>query len=336
MRKRTIATAFAAALVAAPLSAHAVSFFTPQYKKETAACTEALEKGDHQTAIAAGRRAAELKPNYFESRYCLGKAYAKADLPQPALKELYAALPLAPSPNNTMVVNSDIAQLLQREGDYVKALEHYDTALAYAIVLQDRRTKGITLANIAATFEAQGKEEKALEYYRRAVAEGEEADAGAAFSNMGNILFARKEYDAALDAYQNAALIAAKGKNDLLNGIALLNMGNVLLTQKKFPAAEKNLSQGMEAVQKGNNPYWEAVAHEYFGRYYAAAGLLQKARESFTEARARYTALGAANEARQMELRLKELEANDPLHAPSATPLPSGDGLKEETLPATR
>ncbi|MBI5638101.1 MAG: tetratricopeptide repeat protein [Nitrospinae bacterium] len=317
------AAAALAFLLACAAPAYAISFFTPEYKKDAAACAEALEKGNYSAAIAAGQKSVEAKKDYFESRHCLGKAYAKAGLASKGIEQLRAALPLAETPNQTMVVNSDLGQLLQQEKEYAKALEHYDTALAYAIVTRDKRTRGLTLANLASVFHEREEDGKALEYYRRAAGEGDEADSGAAWNNMGNILFAQKDFAGALDAYGRAAALGDKLKDDLLTGIALLNTGNVLLAQKNFSAAETKLGAGLAKVQSAKNGYWEAAAHEYFGRLHAAAGNVGKAKEFFGNARDKYRANRHEYEAQQMDMRLRETDTAGPAdNAVTAEPLP--------------
>ncbi len=320
---------FAAALallLVRPAPACAISFFTPVYKKEAATCAEALEKKNFSAAIAAGQQAVEAKGDYFESRHCLGRAYAGAGMTAKAMEQLRAALPLADTPNQTMVLNSDLGQLLQKEKDYVKALERYDTALAYAIVTQDMRTRGLTLANMASLFRERGEIEKALEYYRRAVDEGEVAAAGTALNNMGTILFDKKDYADALDAYSRAAVLGERLKNPLTAGIALLNTGNVLLAQLDFAGAEAKLTQGLAKIKSAKDGYWEAAANEYFGRLYIALGDTAKAKVSFTTARDGYRANRYEYEAQQMELRLRELDAAPPASAPPG-------GVTVEPLP---
>lgn len=314
-------------LLARAAPADAISFFQPAYKRDAAACADALEKGNFSAAIAAGQKSVESKNNYFESRHCLGKAYARAGLAPKAIEQFRAALPLTETSNHTMVLNSDLGQLLQKEKDYVKALEHYDTALAYAIVTQDRRTRGLTLANMASLFREREENDKALEYYRRAVTEGEEADSGAAWNNMGNILSAKKDFAGALDAYGRAAALGEKLKDPLISGIALLNTGNVLLAQKDFTAAGAKLTEGLAKVRSAKDGYWEAAAHEYFGRLCIASGDAAKAKEYFAGARDKYRANHHEYEAQQMEMRLRELDA------PGAGDAPAGGAVSVEPLP---
>ncbi len=319
-------------LAAGAAPAEAISFFTPVYKKAAAACADALAAGNYSAAIAAGQQSVEARKDYFASRQCLGKAYAGAGLPLKAIEELRAALPLADTPNQTMVVNSDLGQLLQKEKDYVKALEHYDTALAYAIVTQDTKSRGLTLANMASLFRERGEIEKALEYYRRAVDEGEAAASGTALNNMGTIFFDKKDYPAALDAYGRAAALGESQKDDLTAGIALLNTGNVLLAKQDFPAAEAKLTEGLAKVKSAKNGYWEAAAREYFGRLHIALGETAKAKGSFEAARDGYRANHFEYEAQQMEMRLREMDA-DAAKAGGGEAAPPGQNVTVEPLP---
>lgn len=327
----------AAFALAVPLAsarpAAAISFFKPVYKEDAAACAEALGQGNYSAAIAAGQKSVEAKNNYFESRYCLGRAYAKAGLAAKAIEQFREALPLAETPNHTMVVNSDLGQLLQKEKDYLKALEHYDTALAYAIVTRNKRTRGLTLANLASLFHEREENNKALEYYRRAVNEGDEADSGAAWNNMGTIFFANKDYAAALDAYAHAAEVGEKLKDNLISGIALLNAGNALLAQKDLAAAGEKLAAGLAKVQSAKDGYWEAVAHEYSGRFYIASGDVAKAKERFGAARDKYRAIHYEYEARQMELRLREVDVSDAVKTAAPAAAPSEGAITVEPLP---
>lgn len=326
------AAALAFVLASAP-PADAISFFTPAYKREAAICAEELDKGNYSAAIVAGQRSVEEKKDHFESRYCLGRAYARAGLASKAMEQLRAALPLAETPNHTMVVNSDLGQLLQKEKDYPKALEHYDNALAYAIVTQDKRTRGLTLANLASLFRERAETDKALEYYRRAVAEGEEADSGAAWNNMGNILFAKMDHAAALDAYGRAAAVGEKLKDALTSGIALLNIGNVLLAQKDLAGAGTKLGEGLAKVRSAKDAYWEAAAHEYFGRLHIASGDAGKAKEFFTAAREKYRASHYEYEAQQMDMRLRELDSAAQSKTGGAADAPPGGAIAVEPLP---
>lgn len=320
-------------LLAGTAPVEAISFFKPAYKKEAAACAAALEQGDYSAAIAAGQRSVEAKNNHFESRYCLGKAYARGGLAGKAIEQLREALPLAETPNQTMAVNSDLGQLLQKEKDYRKALEHYDTALAYAIVTRDKRTRGLTLANLASLFREREENNKALEYYRRAVDEGEEADSGMAWNNMGTIYFARGDYAAALDAYGRAAGLGERLKDNLTAGAALLNAGNALLAQKDYAAAGEKLAAGLAKVQSAKSGYWEAAAHEYLGRYHLASGDTVAAKKYFGAARDKYRAIHLEYEARQVEWRLREIDAAGAANTVGTGETPPEPAVTVEPLP---
>lgn len=320
-------------LVACAAPASAISFFEPVYKREAAACAAALGQGNYSAAIVAGQKSVEAKKDHFESHRCLGKALASAGLVSKAIERFREALPLAETPNQTMVINSDLGQLLQKEKEYVKALEHYDTALAYAIVTRDTRVRGLTLANLASLFHERDENGKALNYYRRAVDEGEDVDAGTAWNNMGTILFANKDYAAALDAYGHAATLGLKLKDNLTLGIALLNVGNTLLAQKDLAGAGAKLAEGLAKVQSAKDVYWEAAGNEYFGRFYFASGEVAKAKEYFAAARDKYRLAHYEYEARQMELRLREIDASDAVKPAAVAEVPPEGAVTVEPLP---
>ena len=76
-------------------------------------------------------------------------------------------------------------------GEYVKAKEYYEKALAISMEIGDRANEGTWYGNLGNVFDCLGEYVKAKEYYEKALAIsmeiGDRANEGTWYGNLGNV-----------------------------------------------------------------------------------------------------------------------------------------------------
>jgi tetratricopeptide (TPR) repeat protein len=126
-------------------------------------------------------------------------------------------------------------------GQYAKALEVYQQALAIAEETGLRLGVGTTLNNIGLVYSSLGQYAKALEVYQQALAIHKETQnqpgEGTTLNNIGAAYYRLGQYAKALGAYQQALVIAKEAQERPKEGTTLNNIGFALEAQKQTELA---------------------------------------------------------------------------------------------------
>jgi class 3 adenylate cyclase/tetratricopeptide (TPR) repeat protein len=145
-------------------------------------------------------------------------------------------------------IYGNIGVIYYEQGDYTKALENHLLSLKYADASGDNLRILTALNNVGAVYYIKpATRDKALDYYLKAFSISQElhdnsSGLGTIAVNIGNIYFARKDYDKAL-FYFNTSLKAYNKTDGSQN--AYMALGKLYLKKENFDAALINLNQAL-------------------------------------------------------------------------------------------
>ncbi|XP_022777935.1 tetratricopeptide repeat protein 28-like, partial [Stylophora pistillata] len=101
--------------------------------------------------------------------------------------------------------------VLQLLGEYLKAKEYHEEALAIQMQIGDKRGEATTYGNLGNVLGLLGEYQKAIEYYEKALAIqmqiAEKAGEATTYRNLGNVLGLLGEYQKAKEYYEKALAI---------------------------------------------------------------------------------------------------------------------------------
>jgi eukaryotic-like serine/threonine-protein kinase len=179
-----------------------------------------------QQAIAAGYTALRLDPNRANVRYSLAVSLAGSGRLDEAIDELQRALALQPNYDDA---RRELGNALAAKGrideavaEYRKAIElrpnfwghysflglnlyraaRYDEAIdTFKKVIELQPDNYIGYQQLGTVYQTIGRDDDALENYKKAIAIRPSAQA---YTNVGTLLHARRDYAGAIDAYQKS------------------------------------------------------------------------------------------------------------------------------------
>lgn len=202
---------------------------------------------------------------------------------------------------------SNLALLLQEQGDYAAAAPLFRRALAIAEKAQGpaHSCTGTRLNNLAGLLEAQGDYVAAEPLYRRALAIAENADGpqhpstGTSLNNLALLLTEQGNYAVAEPLLRRALAIAeiTEGPVHPNTGACLNNLALLLKEQGDFAAAEPLYRRGLAIVEKAKGP-----EHPDTGTFLNNLAILQTGQGDYVAAEALYRrALSIAEKAQGID-----------------------------------
>ncbi|CAF1069122.1 unnamed protein product [Rotaria sordida] len=191
---------------------------------------------------------------------------------------------------NVRVLNKQGCLLRERLQDLPSALECHQQALTKAT----DKGKAETLIYLGIVYHDMQQSAEALKYYSQALQWFEQekprdpAMIARCLVGLGNVHWARKELDQALDYTERALALReqeVKPKNNLDIAACLGNIGNILHDQGDFERALIYAKRAVDLLRSdGENDLRLAAALNNLGAMYQACGNYDKAREYFERA----------------------------------------------------
>ncbi|MGJ5634882.1 CHAT domain-containing protein, partial [Nostoc sp. CALU 1950] len=139
-------------------------------------------------------------------------------------------------------------------GQYPKALEFYQQALAIIKEIGDRSGESTTLNNIGAIYDSLGQYPKALEYFQQALAIikeiGDRSREGGSLNNIGAIYSSLGQYPKALEFYQQALAIIKEIGDRSGEGTTLNNIGGIYDSLGQYPKALEFYQQALAIIKE--------------------------------------------------------------------------------------
>lgn len=161
---------------------------------------------------------------------------------------------------------------LRNKGDNVKALQSYFESLKFANRIKDQKGVGSLMISIADTYSIMDDSKNAETYYSRGISilrdVKDDIQLATALLNAGDEYLKTKQYDFALQHFQESGAIFKKA--DYLIGTAynLGNLGMVYAEQGKDVLAEQNISEAIQILESLEDFYPIAVYLTYMADIY--------------------------------------------------------------------
>jgi tetratricopeptide (TPR) repeat protein len=272
-------------------------------------CFNYLQAQDYARAIEAGKKAVKLYPKNTDPYFCLGRAYASVGEFKLALTNMKEAERLAKNKNDLMYIYNWLGLIYKDMGDLDNALLYNDRSLNLAKELGNRNVEATMLNNIAGILDKKGEYDKALRYYEEALRlTANEKDKSTTYNNMAIIYSKIGDFKKAVDYLKKAIEIAERYGDYHGLAKYLLNLGNTYRKAGDFSNAEIYLLDGLNRIRKLNDKYWEAGAYIYLGYLYRDKGDKQTAKDYLTKAYNLFKSIGAEADANDALFSLMELE----------------------------
>jgi tetratricopeptide (TPR) repeat protein len=248
---------------------------------KTEDCYSLLQAQDYGRATQAGREAIRATPQSGDAHHCLGVSFMQAGDFDAALRNLQQAERLYTRKADLLAIYPLLGQVARNKGDLQQALNYHSRSLGLARELGKRLHEAAALNDVAVIFSRRGEQDKALDYYQQALRLQPEAERAATYNNIAVLHADKEDYKQAVEWFDKA--IALSRRTGDYHGAArtMLNKGAVLTDQGAYEFAEKTLNEGLVAIRKVKDLFWEAVAQGYLGN-------LTKTREQYEPAKAAY------------------------------------------------
>ena len=197
---------------------------------------------------------------------------------------------------NTARLFNNIAGVYCTQGNYEKALEYYEKALAIRekVLGKEHSSTATTYNNMAGVYEDQGNYEKALEYNEKAlvikekVLGKENPSTAITYGNMAVVYEDQGNYEKALEYNEKALVISEKvlGKEHPSTATMYHNMAGVYHAQGNYEKALEYYEKALvisEKVLGKEHPSTATTYHNMAGLYHAQ-GNYEKALEYYEKA----------------------------------------------------
>ena len=215
---------------------------------------------------------AKRKIDYARARLLTATAHSQQSLI--TAKNLYEALIASETDEDSLgrylLFSADLLRIV---GEYEKALEHNEKALAIRLKIYGEEHTDVATSyhNISIIYDEQAEYAKALEYYQKALAirlkiYGEEhPDVATSYNDIGIIYREQGQYDKALEYGQKSLSIRQIifGKEDPAAAISSANIGSVYYYQHKYAEALEYYQRSHAIVLKGFGEEHPNVATSY-------------------------------------------------------------------------
>lgn len=184
-------------------------------------------------------------------------------------------------------IQSNIGAIYFNQGDDAKALEYYLKSLKPAEELNDTLRIATALLNIGAVyFNKPATHQKALEYYQRAlpycIAADDKEAIGMITVNLGEIYFERKEFDKALDFF-NQSVKAFDGSEN--TPYSLNNIAKLYAETGKFEEAIRFHNEALNVATRLDSKNDMSLIYLGLAQTYEKKGDVTKSLEHFIKAR---------------------------------------------------
>lgn len=280
-----------------------------QAATKTEDCFNFLKAQDYARAAQMGRVAIRTESNDGNAFFCLGTAQSNMGDLDNALKSFQQAERLFTKKEDLLYTYSRLGGVAYQKGDLQQALNYHSRELGLAREVGNKSAEATALNNISVIFDNRGDPDKALDYLQQAAQlQPDEGRKSTLYANIALNYSARQDYAKAIDYLDRAIAIARRTGNAHNAGVQQLNKGSVLTDKGDLTAAEASLHDGLVAIRKLKDQYWEAVGVRYLGDLEAARSRTEQAMSAYREALRLAQSSGASVMAENIAARMARLQ----------------------------
>ncbi|CAH3043802.1 unnamed protein product [Pocillopora meandrina] len=182
-------------------------------------------------------------------------------------------------------------------GEYHKAKEYHEKALAIAIEIGDRSGEGTTCGNLGSVFDSLGEYRKAKEYHEKALAIaieiGNRYGEGTTYTNLGSVFHSLGECQKAKEYHEEALAIAVEIGDRNGEGTRYGNLGSVFHSLGEYHKAKEHHEKALTIAIEIGDREGEGTTYGNLGNVFHSLGEHQKAREYHEKALAIAIEIGA-------------------------------------------
>ena len=173
-------------------------------------------------------------------------------------------------------------------GEYVKAKEYYEKALAISMEIGNRAGEATSYGNLGNVFLSLGEYVKAKEYYEKALAIsieiGDRSKEGTCYRNLGTVFHSLGEYVKAKEYYEKALAISMEFGNRSEEGACYGNLGTVFHSLGEYDKAKEYYEKALTISMEIGNRAGEATSYGNLGNVFLSLGEYVKAKEYYEKA----------------------------------------------------
>ena len=173
--------------------------------------------------------------------------------------------------------------MFQSLGEYDKATEYNEKALAIKIEIGDRAGEASCYRNLAAVNKALREYEKAKEHLMRALAicfeSADRATEATCYANLGTVFHSLGEYDKAKEYLERALAIKIEIDDRERGGSCYANLGDVFRALGEYDKAKEYYEKALAIKIEIGDRAGEASCYGNLGTVFKALGGYEKAKE---------------------------------------------------------
>ena len=174
-------------------------------------------------------------------------------------------------------------------GQFERAIEFYEEALATAREISYHRLEGNTLGNLGTSYLDLGQVERAIQLYEEALAIfreiGDRWAEGATFGNLGRAYCALGQVEQAIEFHEEALTITREIGDRSVESHLLNNLGTTYFIQGDFAACIECQREGLAITIEIGERSEQSHCLSWLGKALLATGELSEARRRCTQAR---------------------------------------------------
>ena len=177
----------------------------------------------------------------------------------------------------------NLGAVLTSLGEYQKAKEHHEKALAIRMEIGDRQGEAVNYGNLGSVFYSLGEYKKAREHYEKALAirmeigdrQGEAAD----YDNLGAVFYSLGEYKKAKEHHEKALAIRMEIGDRRGERVTYSNLGSVFYSLGEYKKAKEHHEEALAINVAIGDRLGEGTAYNNLGVVFSSLGEYKKAKE---------------------------------------------------------
>jgi predicted ATPase len=232
-----------------------------------------------QNSVEMSRYLGQLGWIYFRQRNC-----------REARRWAYESLRLAEELNSTvdiMLAHNILGASHLRDGNYEKAIEHFEICLQREEALEHLPGMASSLYNLGLVACARGSYREALEYYQKALdirrRVGDAMGTGTSLNSLGNVYHSLNQLDDAIEYYRRSLEFREEIKHTEGVAMTLENLGRALMEKGDYREAVKTLRRSLALGEQIQAPGTMSEAYLSLAYTLAAMGEYEEGRKCAEE-----------------------------------------------------